>query len=228
MRSIGRPATEEAAAPTCIVLLPGAYHFPEDFLAAGFDRKVQARGLPVDLQFVDPELEHLGDHRFRQRLREDILKPARARGCTSLWLAGISLGGFMALDYAASHPGDLDGLCLLAPYLGTRLTMREIAAASGLAAWRGGTSAIDDEEREVWRFIQAQAAHRRQPDAERAPPHIPALNLYLGYGADDRFAAAHRLMAAALPASVTKVVPGRHDWDTWTMLWEDFLDARFP
>jgi pimeloyl-ACP methyl ester carboxylesterase len=217
MRSIDRPALRRAAAPTLIVLLPGAYHSPEDFLTAGFDSKVRSRGLPVDLKFIDPELGHLGDRRFREQLCEGIVKPARAQGCAKLWLGGISLGGFMALDYAAAHPGDLDGLCLFAPYLGSRLTIRDIAA---------GEPAGSEEERDIWRLIQTQAHRRPQPGADRQSPHPSALHLYLGYGAEDRFAAAHRLMAQALPPSVTKVVPGRHDWDTWTTLWEDFLDTR--
>jgi pimeloyl-ACP methyl ester carboxylesterase len=223
MRSIRYPATAHAAAPTTVVLLPGAYHSPEDFLAAGFHTRVQSRGLDVDLEFVDPEMEHLRDRRSREQLHEQIVKPARSLGCRNLWLVGISLGGFMALDYAAAHPGDLDGLCLLSPYLGARWVIKEIAAAAGLAAWEGGAGPAIDEDRAIWSFIRSLAIEQAQV---HAPPHTPALDLYLGYGTEDRFAAAHRLMAGALPANVSKAVIGRHDWDTWTTLWEDFLDSR--
>jgi len=144
-------------------------------------------------------------------------------GYRSIWMAGISLGGFIALDYAASNPGDLDGLCLLAPYLGNRMLTREIAAASGLAAWEAGAAAETDEERRIWRFIQAQHCRARSSDA--CPWYSPAL--YLGYGREDRFSDAHRLIAEVLPADAVDVVPGGHDWRTWTMLWENFLDSRF-
>jgi pimeloyl-ACP methyl ester carboxylesterase len=214
MRSVERPVTLGAAAATRIVCLPGAYHTPEDFLSAGFDRRVRERGLGIDLSFVDAELQHVGDRQIRERLQEDIVLPARRSGCRSLWLAGISLGGYLALDYAASHPGDLDGLCLLAPYLGNRIITGEIARAPGLAAWTAGALAEADEERRIWRFIQTEQRTRRRL-------------LYLGFGREDRFAPAQRLMAEALPASAVDVVPGGHDWRTWTTLWENFLDSTF-
>jgi pimeloyl-ACP methyl ester carboxylesterase len=213
MRNVARPAAPGITAPTRIVCLPGAFQAAEDFLSAGFDARVSERALPIDLCFVDAELQHLGDRRFREQLKHDILLPARALGCQRLWLAGISLGGFMVLDYAASNPGDWDGLCLLAPYLGNRMLTGEIARAPDLAAWVPGHIAESDEERRIWRFIQAQRADSRL--------------VYLGYGREDRFAHAHRLMAQALPPSAVDVVPGGHNWRTWTTLWENFLDSTF-
>jgi pimeloyl-ACP methyl ester carboxylesterase len=212
MRSLARTAGLGVTAPTRIVCLPGAYHTPEDFLSAGFDTKVSQRELRIDLLFVDAEPRHFGDRRPLDQLKHDIVLPARASGCESIWLAGISLGGFMALDYAASNPGDLDGLCLLAPYLGNRILTSEIARSPGLAASAGGALAGCDEERRIWRFIQAQHSDPQ---------------LYLGYGREDRFAEAHRLMATALPPDAVNVVSGGHDWRTWTTLWENFLDSRF-
>jgi hypothetical protein len=88
----------------------------------------------------------------------------------------------------------------------------EIALSPGPAAPAASALAGCDEERRIWRFIQA-----RHSDPQ----------LYLGYGREDRFAEAHRLMAAALPPEAVNVVPGGHDWRTWTTLWENFLDSRF-
>jgi pimeloyl-ACP methyl ester carboxylesterase len=213
MRSVLVAAVPGAVAPTRIICLPGAYHVPEDFLAAGFDASVRRRGLCIDLLLVDVEMQHLEDRRARHRLHCDIVAPARADGCTSVWFAGISLGGFIAMDYAAAHPGDLDGVCLLAPYLGNRMLIAEIARAPGLAAWVAGDLADTDEERRIWRCVQARQDQSRP--------------LYLGFGRDDRFAAAQRLLAAALPPDSVDVVAGGHDWPTWKMLWENFLDSRF-
>jgi pimeloyl-ACP methyl ester carboxylesterase len=213
MRSLWKPAAAGAMAATRIICLPGAYNAPEDFLAAGFDDRVRERRLPVDLLFVDVELRHLGDRTVIERLRHEIVLPARRQGCQSIWLAGISLGGFMALDYAASHPDDLDGLCVLAPYLGNRLLWTAIADAPGLAAWQPPGLAESAEEHRIWRFLQAQG-----PDSRP---------LHLGYGRDDRFARAQGLMAQVLPPLAVDVVPGGHDWRTWSTLWENFLDSRF-
>lgn len=213
MRSLVHRAVADRPPTTCMVCLPGAYHAPEDFLTAGFHTRATQRAIPLDLVFVDAELKHLGDRGFRDELQREVLQPARASGHRSIWLLGISLGGFMALDYAATHPGELAGLCLLAPYLGNRMVTGEIARASGLRAWQPGELAEFDEERRIWRFIQGQPADSRW--------------IHLGFGRDDRFADALRLMAEALPESAVNEVPGGHDWATWTVLWENFLDLRF-
>jgi len=195
-----------------MVWLPGAYQGAQDFLAAGFPESVRARGLALDLIFVDMELEHVGDRGPLARLRSDILLPARAAGI-SIWLGGISLGGLLALDYAVAYPDDFDGLCLFAPYLGNRMLTAEIARAPGLAAWQPGELAESDEERRIWRYIKARGADCRP--------------LYLGFGHEDRFSAAHELMAETLPADAVDVISGGHEWSTWSRLWENFLESRF-
>src|SRR3954465_6568239 len=118
MRALLEAAEEGAIAPTRVLLLPAAYSTPEDFLSEGFVRAARARHLSVDLAFVELQLQHLTDRTILQRLRQEIVLPARALGCRSIWLGGISLGGFVALAYAARFSQDIDGLCLLAPYLG--------------------------------------------------------------------------------------------------------------
>jgi pimeloyl-ACP methyl ester carboxylesterase len=212
VRSIAMPAVSTANASTCMVWLPGAYHAAQDFVTAGFAQAVRARQLSLDLVFIDMQLEHVGDRSALQKLRSDIVSPARAAGI-SIWLGGISLGGMFALNYAASHPDELDGLCLLAPYLGNRILTDEIARARGLAAWQPGELAEADEERRLWRYVKNRHAG--------SPP------LYLGFGREDRFSAAHELLAATLPADSVDVIPGGHEWPIWSSLWENFLDSRF-
>jgi pimeloyl-ACP methyl ester carboxylesterase len=212
MRSISIPARQAATAPTRMAWLPGAYHTAEDFVAAGFPDAAHARRKPLDLILVDPELQHVGDRSLLERLRTEIVLPARAAG-VSIWLGGISLGGLFALDYAASYPDELDGLCLLAPYLGNRILTGEIARAPGLAAWQPGELAETDEERRIWRHIKNRRADSRP--------------LYLGFGREDRFSAAHELLAATLTPESVDVIAGGHEWTTWFRLWENFLDSRF-
>ncbi len=119
----------------------------------------------------------------------------------------------MALCCAERHTSEIDGLCLLAPYLGSHIVTDEIERAAGVQRWRPGELADDDEERRVWRFIQRCAAGG-------------ALAMHLGIGREDRFAPRHRLLAAALDPASVDVVPGGHDWPTWLRLWERFLDVR--
>ncbi len=194
-----------------MVWLPGAYHGARDFLDAGFAEAVRRRQIPLDLAFVDLEMQHLEDRGVLKRLRSEIVLPLRDKG-VAVWLAGISLGGLIALDFALSYPDEFDGLCLLAPYLGNRLLTAEIAAAPGLAAWEPGELAETDTERRIWRYIKTRVDSRP---------------LYLGFGQDDRFSAAQLLLAKALPAGSVDVIEGGHEWRTWGALWEKFLDARF-
>ena len=214
MRAIFEPAQAGTVAPTRVLLLPAAYTGPEDFLREGFVRAARERALPVDLVFVELRLQHLTDRTILRRLRHEIVLPARALGCKSIWIGGISLGGFVAIAYAARYPEEIDGLCLLAPYLGNHIVTGEIERANGVDGWQPGELADDDDERRIWRFIKT---HRARP----SPVH-------LGFGRDDRFADSHRLMAAALAPESVDVVPGGHEWPAWRRLWENFLDSRFP
>ncbi|HLW23050.1 MAG TPA: hypothetical protein VKT22_01670 [Steroidobacteraceae bacterium] len=212
MRRIARPADPGRSAAQCMVWLPGAYQALEDFLEAGFDTAVRERRLPLDLEFVDLEPEHLNDRTALERLESAVLAPARARGARCLWLAGISLGGYIALETIVANPRACDGLCLLAPYLGQRSLIAEIASAGRLEQWSCGSLAQADEERGIWRFVQAGGLAKR---------------CLLGFGSEDRYAAGHRLLAATLPAEAVQVIAGGHDWATWRRLWELLLDSRF-
>jgi pimeloyl-ACP methyl ester carboxylesterase len=225
MRSIVSEAVPGVVAPLRMVWLPGAFQGPEDFLRAGFDTEARKRGLAIDLQFVEVELEHVGDRSVIENLSREIVAPARAAGCRAIWLAGISLGGLFALDYAATRAGECDGLCLFAPYLGNRQLIAEIAAAPGIAAWEPGPLAQSDEERRIWRFVRDC---RGRSGCASTPPVFSARPLYLGYGREDRFAQGHALMAEALAPDMVDVVEGGHDWPTWCTLWERFLTSKFP
>jgi pimeloyl-ACP methyl ester carboxylesterase len=213
MRTVLEPATAEGIAATRVLLLPAAYTSPDDFLREGFVKAARDRALPVDLVFVELKVQHLTDRTILRRLRHEVVLPARAQGCRSIWLGGISIGGFVALAYAERYPEEIDGLCLLAPYLGNHIVTGEIERANGVHEWTPGELAADDDERRIWRFIKE---HRARPSP-----------LHLGFGRDDRFADSHRMMASALAPECVDVVPGGHEWPVWRQLWENFLNARF-
>jgi len=198
-------------APVRIVMLPAAYSAAGAFVEHGFGHAVRERQLDIDLVFAAFELPHVTDRTVLTHLRHELILPARAGGA-SVWLGGISLGGYLALCYAERHGQELGGLCLFAPYLGSHIITGEIARAQGVRDWRPGELAEDDDERRVWRFIRTLGSG--------------PLAVHLGLGREDRFADRHRLMAAALTPESVDVVPGGHDWPTCQRLWENFLDAR--
>jgi pimeloyl-ACP methyl ester carboxylesterase len=195
-----------------VLLLPPAYAHPEDFLREGFAEAVRVRVLDVDLVPVALRLRSVSDRSVLTQLAR-LIAAARSAGCAQVWLAGISLGAYIALLCAEREPRAVDGLCLFAPYLGSHIVTQEIERAGGVAAWEPGDLAPEDEERRLWRFIKTHA--------HEAPP------IHLGLGREDRFGARHRLLAAALPAERVDLVPGGHEWPVWRRLWGNFLDARF-
>lgn len=211
MRYLDLPDRGSKVAPVRVALIAGAYQEPEDFLRAGFADAARARNLAIDLQFISPGLQHLLDRDVLDALDVGIVAPARARGCTRLWLGGISLGAFIALAYAERRPMAVDGLCLLAPYLGNRIVIDEVARAGGVHAWSSSSSDDGDEERRVWRFAKT----------------LPSLGIavWLGTGRQDRFDKGQRLFADALPPASVDIVDGGHEWPVWLKLWERFLDG---
>lgn len=206
---------------TLIVLLPGAQDHAHDYLAEGFVDAIRSRGIAADIALVDATIPYYRDRDIVARLDEDVVEPARARGIRHLWFAGISLGGLGSLidaneDRARGGPG-VDGLLVIAPYLGERTIVAEVAASGGLAKWKPpGTIPPDDDDRRIWQWLKTLTV-------ERGDAKLPAL--YLGYGVDDRFAAAHRMLADALPPDHVFTAPGGHDWPAWRAVWPRMLDA---
>ena len=199
---------------TLIVLLPGAFDRPEDFVAEGFVDAVRSRHIAADIALVDATIPYYRDRTVVARIHDDVVVPAQARGIRHLWFAGISLGGLGGVIYANESHDLVDGLLLIAPYLGERSIVAEVAASGGVATWAPpGRIPDDDVDRRIWQGV-------RRLTAEDAGPR-----LYLGYGVDDRFASAHKLLAAALPADRVFTAPGGHDWPAWRPLWSTMLDA---
>ena len=202
-------ARSTSATAGCIVLLPGAHQELGDFLRSGFDAAVHERRLPWDLVLAMPQLAHLSDRSWLIGLHEKVVRPAREAG-RALWLGGISLGAFMALRFAAQHPEQIDGLCLLAPYLGSRIVAAEIGRFESLQSWQPGLLAEDDDERHIWRYVRGLRP--------------PSPRVFVGFGNDDRFADTQRLLAGALPPSSSVRIDGAHEWPVWRQLWDNFLD----
>jgi pimeloyl-ACP methyl ester carboxylesterase len=200
-----------AAAPadTLLVLLAGAYDPPQAFIDHGFVDTPTA-DQSIDLLLVESDLAAVCDGSFAARIEHELLVPARTRGYRRVLTGGISVGGLSALMHADAFPGSSDGLLLLAPYPGDRTVTREIASAGGLRAWTPAERYPSNDERRGWRALRTLADHRPCP-------------LWLGYGASDRFAPGHALMAAALADDAVCVLPGGHDWPTWLALWQRWL-----
>jgi hypothetical protein len=207
-----RTVSRTSGAPNLIVLLPGAYMTPEDFERNGFFDAVTRRRLALDVIAVDLDLSAISDGSAVRDLHSMVIEPGRRDGYEQIWLGGISLGGFLALACCTDMPGHVDGLCLLAPYPGSRLTTNAIARAGGLARWQPKSHELADPEFRIWDWLR------------KAPVDFP---VFIGYGSEDRFADGMKQIAGCFPPGASRAISGGHDWPAWKALWENFLDSHF-
>jgi pimeloyl-ACP methyl ester carboxylesterase len=191
-----------------LVMLPGAYMRGEAFEQAGFMKGLIDYDLPLDLIVVDIDLANTKPEEALNNVREQVLMPARTQ-YDRFFLGGISLGGQAALLHAAQGIVDIDGLCLLAPYPGSRLAINAIERAGGLEAWRATAAELNDPDYRVWQWLQQR-------------PKMASF--FMGFGRNDRFADGMHRQAQQWPAGATHVISGGHDWPTWKTLWSVFLD----
>ena len=210
------PCAEQAR--TLLVILPGQGMTMRELDQEGFVAAAHAAHLAVDVLLVDAHLGYYKDRSVLERLRIDVVAPAQAADFSSIWMAGVSLGGLGALLYADAHPGDIDGLLTLAPYLGEPDAVTAIIRDGGLQRWKAPRGPLPDSEigPQAWRSLQKLV---RTGEGSSPPP------LYLGYGLSDRFAPMAHVLAEALPPSRVFTAPGGHDWDPWLGLWQRMLAA---
>lgn len=214
MRRLEYPANAHARADTLLVLMAGAGDDHRAFADNGVIEAARAAAFPADILAVDAHVDYFTDLSVCERLHHEVVLPAHGAGYTRVWLGGISLGGFAALIYAQRYAQWVAGLALVAPYVGNRGTLAEIESAGSLNAWQPD-SLGDDDERKVWLMLKNYAAHG-----------AGALPIHLLYGAEDRFARFHALLATRLDSRRVTVRPGAHDWSVWKPLWTHFFDTN--
>ena len=175
-------------ARTLLVMLPPAKACAQDLVDQGFVAAIRELALPVDVALVDADADYYLEGNIGERLAADVLRPMRADGHPGIWLMGISLGGYGCVELARRHAAELEGVMLLAPFLGSR-----------------------------------------NPEALEPTDGTWLPTAYLGFGADDRYAAASELLARQLPAERVVKMAGGHDWQTWMRVWRVLLTKRlFP
>lgn len=213
MSTLAAPSPCHPRPDTLLVMLPGAYSRPDEFLHEGFVRAVHERGVLADVLLVDAHVGYYAEKSIVERLHADVIEPALAQGYAHIWLVGISIGGFGSLIYSEARPQGISGVVTIGPYLGKPRLIDEIAAQGGLRSWVAppGPLGVDDADQVVWRWLQTDAATR------------PAV--FLGYGREDRFSVSHRLLAGSLPPHRVFTATGGHDWAPWLAVWKNILDA---
>lgn len=203
----------ERPARCLMVLLPGGGDAMGKFAEEGFVAAIGASGLAIDVVAADARVGYYMRGEIGERLEQDVFAAARP-GHEHVWALGVSMGGYGALHYAQQYPGRVDGVVVLAPYLGGRRVVAEIAEAGGLARWTGDPPAPlnrDNYQRQLWSWLKRTTAAGEGPV------------ILLGYGVEDRLARANALLAAALPEDRVVTAPGGHDWPVWRGLLAEVL-----
>jgi len=208
-------AKADDPARTLLVMLPGRRGTAEQFMDEGFVDLVLKAGYALDVITADAHIGYYYNKTVIERIRQDIILPARARGYKKIWIMGISMGGLGAIWYDRTHPGDVDGLILLAPYLGDKPVVDEVEAAGGLRGWNQDEQDRGVFQKEIWGMTKGYVD--RQASAGR---------LFLGYGLQDAFARSNSVLAREIPAGQVATLPGSHDWRTWRLLLARLLENR--
>jgi len=194
-------ATSAGRNDTVIIMLPGRGDRADAFIREGFEQPGTAHRF--DTIATDAHFGYYMKRSLLTRLHEDIVLPAREAGYENVWLLGISMGGYGALLYASQNPDLVDGVILLAPYLGERKSLEEIVSSGGLQNWDGGASRMEDYEIGIWNWLRDS--------------NTPVI---LGYGEADGMADGYRrVMTGTLESSSIYTLEGGHNWTTWKPLW---------
>jgi hypothetical protein len=170
------------------------------------------QGFDVDMVAPDSHFAYYSERTLIPRLHQDVILPAKEEGYEKIWLIGPSMGGLGSLLYTREHPEEISGICLLSPFLGDAAIIEEITAQGGVRSWQPGEyDGEKDWQRMLWHWIQSEVAQNTT---------VP---IYLLYGQEDMYVAAHRLLASVLPQDRTASLPGGHDYQTFKALWGVFL-----
>ncbi|MFV8751980.1 alpha/beta hydrolase [Nannocystaceae bacterium ST9] len=207
------PKSTSEPARALVIMLPGAGDRVGVYDERGFVGALRESGMDVDMLEVDAHYGYYKSRTLMERMGSDVLAPNRDR-YDQIWIVGISMGGIGALLTAWTYPEDIDGLVLIAPYLGRRKTLEQISRAGGLAKWQPPAEQ-GEWDLEIWRML------KQVSEGESDTPQI-----WLMYGVDDFGVRAHELLAAGLPAERVETTSGGHAWDTWTRLWATLMVAR--
>ena len=125
-------------------------------------------------------------------------------GYRRIWLLGISLGGSGAMICATQRTPEIEGVFLLAPFLGTRGLIAEVEAAGGLQHWQAGE--ITPRPRARPARADSTAA---QLETDGFPAHLSRLRQRRPLSRREHHA------VGTLPPHRVTVMPGGHDWETW-------------
>lgn len=208
MGTVPVAAPRPIAERTLLVILPGFGDDAKDMKDHGVAEAIHEAWPEVDVVLASATYAYYRDGRLVPRLREEIVQPARRNGYSGIWLAGASMGGMGVLLYEREHPGELTGIVLFAPFLGSNSLLNEIRSTGGLRKWNPGPLPAemnrDNYQRQVWNMVKGWAD---RPDLAR--------RVWLACGTSDHLINDVRLLAPELSEAHYLELTGGHTWSLW-------------
>lgn len=205
------------AAQRLVVVLPGRADDLDSLQRGGVVDVIQKHWPDADVVLAELSPAYYVGGQAPRRLHEEVIEPARERGYQEIWLVGASLGGMGSILYDRAYPGQIDGIVLLAPYLGDSPILRRITAAGGITQWGPGPAQAlspDNWQHEMWRHLRTWDD---TPDRTR--------NVWLAYGERDRMRSSMPVLIPLLPDGNVLVRPGGHTWRVWSPALGEILEA---
>jgi len=207
--------TGKEQSKSLLIMLPGRFEKMDSFIDHGFIKNLKDSRIGFDVITVDAHLGYYYQENLATRLYEDIILSAKQQGYENIWIFGISLGGLGALWYGKDKCDTINGIIVIAPFVGDKNVIDEIKSAGGPSKWFPKEPlAKGDYQRGLWIWLKKYSI-----DAENLP------KLIIGYGLEDEFAYGDDLLAQILPNNQVFTGPGNHDWDTWTRLFNKIIKS---
>ncbi|MBU0480017.1 MAG: alpha/beta hydrolase [Proteobacteria bacterium] len=196
-----------------LILLRGRGGSHQDFEKQGIIEEVRKRGIPFDVVVPDAHFGYYKAEILEERLKEDIIDPARAKGYRNIWLAGFSMGGVGSLFHIRRYKNDVEGVILISPFLGWNHILSEIKEAGGLTDWTVPSDRENDWQYLIWSWIKEYETER-----ERYP------EIYLGFGEDDLMTGSGpELFSHSLKEGNYFSIPGNHNYKTFKEIWQQHM-----
>jgi hypothetical protein len=196
-----------------VLLLPTIAGEGSHYEEHGFIEALREKGFEADLKILDVNPVLYLQGRIVGVIKKELVDPAKASGYKKILLVGTSLGGHGALLYVTQFAKDIDGVVILAPFIGGLFIADAVERAGGLHRWEDCPLLEWDYACDMWKLLRDYLSH---PENQR--------KVIIGYGTENGFAKGSRLLAEQLPPENVFTMPGGHDWMTWKLLWVQVLD----
>ena len=204
---------EENSHENLFIFLRGLGGSHRSFAKEGMVDATWKKDIDFDMAAPNSHFGYYSERTLIERLRLDMIVPAKRKGYKKIWLVGASMGGLGSLLYTREHPKDIDGIFLISPFVGYNKIIKEIISQGGLEQWHPGDYSPDkDWQRMLWHWVKAEVKNQNTSP------------VYLGFGSEDKYAAGQELLSSALPADHIIRMKGGHNYDTFNRLWLNFLN----